>query len=211
MIVWILEPATDLANSRALQLLGSLTVRAFASVESLLTITRIENAAPPNAILINIAVAKPSLEKIAATFTDTRIVVLGACAIESPAFICLSKEVSALDLLRRLRESDPQREFADFELDTERSRLTCISVGNSVELTHKERRLVQLLLSRADQEIARDELLSIVWEGVKIAPRTLDSHISRLRTKLSELGMHVACSYRGGYRLSLTSATAQEA
>lgn len=81
--------------------------------------------------------------------------------------------------------------------------------GEPVELTERESRLAMMLFSNIGRLISRDHLLESVW-GIssKVATRTVDTHISRLRQKLGlvpENGWQLKAIYQHGYRLEQLS------
>ncbi|MET0269783.1 MAG: response regulator transcription factor [Sphingomonas sp.] len=81
-----------------------------------------------------------------------------------------------------------------------------VHVGDTiVTLTAKEYALALLLCRCVGETLRRDDILRNIWgEGVPAATRTLDVHISRLRTKLElrpERGFRLTALYGQGYRL----------
>jgi DNA-binding response OmpR family regulator len=74
-------------------------------------------------------------------------------------------------------------EFEDFYLNTENQKL--IVRGNEIELTSAEFRLLKVLASNPGKVFTRERLLDLVqgrdFDGVD---RSIDVHISRLRTKI---------------------------
>ncbi len=78
-------------------------------------------------------------------------------------------------------------------------------------LTAKEYQLALLLFRNVDRAISRQHVLETIW-GLRadIPTRTLDSHIARLRSKLSlrpESGYQLISVYGFGYRLEEVSRT----
>lgn len=77
--------------------------------------------------------------------------------------------------------------------------------GVSVPLTHKEFELGVLLLRNVGKPLSRGHIKEAVWgRNSDIPSRTLDTHVSRVRTKLSlrpEGGYLLAPVYSYGYRL----------
>ncbi len=75
--------------------------------------------------------------------------------------------------------------------------------GNRLELRHMEFELLLLLAGDPHRVFRRDELLKAVWGyRSRATTRTLDSHASRLRCKLSAVGERWVINERGvGYRL----------
>lgn len=77
--------------------------------------------------------------------------------------------------------------------------------GNAIELTQKEFTLATHLLGNISKLLSREELLRKVWGHSKnMNTRTVDTHISRVRRKLSlvpEQGWNLSAVYQHGYRL----------
>jgi DNA-binding response OmpR family regulator len=77
--------------------------------------------------------------------------------------------------------------------------------GVTLELTHKEFALACLLLRNIGRLLRREELLDQVWgHAATLNTRTVDTHISRIRKKLSlvpEQGWQLSAIYQHGYRL----------
>lgn len=77
--------------------------------------------------------------------------------------------------------------------------------GRPIAFTHTEFELVRYLLRHPDRVVTRARLLTDIWGYDYIGTsRTLDSHISRIRTKLGEHCALRICAVRNiGYRASL--------
>lgn len=77
--------------------------------------------------------------------------------------------------------------------------------NNPVELTDKEMELAVYMLSNLGRLLSRQELLENVWHtNAEVVTRTVDTHVSRLRTKLGlapENGFVLSTVYHRGYRL----------
>ncbi len=75
----------------------------------------------------------------------------------------------------------------------------------TVGLTEKEARLLQALMQADGASVSRQQLLADVWEyQPEVKSRTLETHLSRLRTKLQQFahgGAEVLLE-DGGYRLA---------
>lgn len=79
--------------------------------------------------------------------------------------------------------------------------------GKRVVLTPKEMRLLELMVSKAESLVSRDELLEELWDDVDfVDDNTLSVNVARVRKKLEEVGIIDAIStVRGhGYRLTAT-------
>jgi DNA-binding response OmpR family regulator len=77
--------------------------------------------------------------------------------------------------------------------------------GRSVQLTTKEYALAEVFFRNPNQALARTYLLETVWgRNPDLATRTLDAHVSKIRSKLAlrpERGFKLAPVYSYGYRL----------
>lgn len=77
--------------------------------------------------------------------------------------------------------------------------------GNGVELTIKEHNILVKLASNSGRIYSREQLLDSIW-GVDFVgdPRTVDSHVARLRTKLGAWGeKHLKTVYGVGYKIEV--------
>jgi DNA-binding response OmpR family regulator len=77
--------------------------------------------------------------------------------------------------------------------------------GQSVELTQKEFDLALLFFRNIGRPLSRAYIREAVWASdAEIASRTMDTHVSRVRSKLllrPENGFRLAPVYSYGYRL----------
>ena len=75
--------------------------------------------------------------------------------------------------------------------------------GERLDLTLKEFELLRHLSENAGRVLSREQLLDAVWGYDYLGdPRTVDSHIARLRTKLGGWGVtHLKTVYGMGYKL----------
>ncbi|NEW08969.1 response regulator transcription factor [Paenibacillus sp. SYP-B3998] len=79
--------------------------------------------------------------------------------------------------------------------------------AQSIELSKKEASLLEVLLERGDKVTSRDRLMEKMWDtDMYVDENTLNVYMTRVRKKLSELGIHDAIeTVRGaGYRMKLT-------
>ena len=106
----------------------------------------------------------------------------------------LVKPFSLLELLARvkaiLRRTRPLERLAllhsgPFRFDL--PRLEATREGRMLDLTPREFRLVEILISHAGRTHSRKELLQLAWEPeARPSARTVDVHIANLRRKLGE-------------------------
>lgn len=130
---------------------------------------------------------------------------------ESP--IVIAARVNAL--LRRTSgtAAAPQDEaprFGDYMFD--KSRGAVLFGEREIMLTSKEFALALLLFSNQNRPLSRRYIMEAVWKSVAdLSTRTLDMHISRIRTKLSlrpENGFSLRTVFGYGYRLEPSHETA---
>jgi DNA-binding response OmpR family regulator len=74
--------------------------------------------------------------------------------------------------------------------------------GRRIELSRLEYDLLLFLVRHPSQVFSRNQLLAQVWGHTHTGARTVDVHVSRLRTKLSTDTEVIATVYGLGYRLA---------
>jgi hypothetical protein len=76
--------------------------------------------------------------------------------------------------------------------------------SGKIELTHKEARVLSVLVANANQIVKRDQLVKEVWgrEGV-IVGRSLDVFISKLRKKFTDPHIRIVNIHGNGYKLEI--------
>jgi DNA-binding response OmpR family regulator len=113
-------------------------------------------------------------------------------------------------LLRRAYPTQTANElitFGGYEFDVRASRA---KLNNApIELTQKEFDLALVLFQNLGRPLSRAYILEAVWSrDIEIPSRTMDTHISRVRSKLDlrpENGYRLAPVYSYGYRLEQIS------
>ncbi|MDO9194161.1 MAG: response regulator transcription factor [Undibacterium sp.] len=114
-------------------------------------------------------------------------------------------------LLRRAYPSqtaDEHVHFGPYKFETRAGR---VSINDApVEMTQKEFDLALLLFRNIGRPLSRAYILEAVWSrDIDIPSRTMDTHISRVRSKLElrpENGYRLAPVYSYGYRLEQVTA-----
>ncbi len=104
-------------------------------------------------------------------------------------------------ILKRVRGSEREKRVltcGPIRLDSEAHEV--FVEGKRITLTPTEFRVLKLLLERSGRVLSRDTILDHVWgEGCYVTPRTVDTHIARLKKKLGWAG-HLIKTERGfGY------------
>ena len=106
---------------------------------------------------------------------------------------------------RSLPQDNEQRvlEFGQYKVDLETR--TVYLRDTSIELTQKEFDLVLFLFRGAGRVLSRGLILESVWgRSPDLNTRTVDTHVSRIRSKLElkpENGWQLKAVYQHGYRL----------
>jgi len=102
--------------------------------------------------------------------------------------------------------TDPIIDRPPFRLNTETRSVTVH--GRPVTLTRKEFELAAFLFRNAGRILSRDHILESVWgHRPGMNTRTVDTHVSRLRSKLAlgpGTGWRLSGIYHHGYRLERT-------
>ncbi len=110
------------------------------------------------------------------------------------------KRVTADEEVETIAPED-KIDFGSLELDRARHRVWLS--GEEVKLTATEFRLLETFLIRKGRVQTRDALLKDVWgEDINVTPRTVDTHVKRLREKLGDLGSYIETVRGVGYRFA---------
>lgn len=142
--------------------------------------------------------------------TDSNDIVLALEAGADDYIVKPEKEDVILARIRStLRRAMPQavaariQTYGDFTFD--RSTNTVVAFGEAVALRPKEFTLAELFAKNSHRPLSRGYILQAVWNSVADLPtRTLDMHVSRVRTKLKlnpENGYRLQTVFGYGYRL----------
>jgi DNA-binding response OmpR family regulator len=100
----------------------------------------------------------------------------------------LHARVKAVLRRRNCEKENPvesQFRFGEFEINFRK--FTCFRKGKSINLTSLEFALLHCLINKREQVVSRDEILDLVWgEDIMVAPRSVDTHIAKLRKKIED-------------------------
>jgi DNA-binding response OmpR family regulator len=120
----------------------------------------------------------------------------------------LRRRELALRVRAQLKRAYPQasetqqQSFGAYAFETPSGRLTLD--GKTVEVTQKEFELALLFFRHLDRPLSRAYIQEAIWPGQPDTGRSVDTHVSRVRSKLGlrpENGFRLAPVYSYGYRL----------
>ena len=134
-------------------------------------------------------------------------------ALQGGADDYMAKPVKRGEMLARIQSisrrtqgassGDDVLEFPPYTL--QRSTRSLKLNGESIDVTRKEFELTMFLFKNSGRVLSRGYILETVWgRSAEVNTRTVDTHISRLRRKLSilpENGWRLSSIYQHGYRL----------
>ena len=134
-------------------------------------------------------------------------------ALQDGADDYLVKPIRQAELLARLEsvarrtfqpDSANEQIFGIYRLDIDNMKVF-MNDEELDELTNKEFSLIRFLFNHAGRSLSRDHILENVWGTTSaINTRKIDTHISRIRSKLNlreENGWRLSSIYQYGYRL----------
>jgi two-component system response regulator RegX3 len=109
-------------------------------------------------------------------------------------------------VLRRTRTTGAEEEvpeYGEYRIDV--TRRTISRAGEEIDLTQKDFDLALFLFRNQGRLLSRGHIFEAVWgQSTDINTRTIDTHVSRLRTRLGlapENGWRLGAVYQHGYRL----------
>jgi DNA-binding response OmpR family regulator len=174
-----------------------------------------------NLILLDLGLPDGSglelLRKVRARDTEIPIVILTAQTdedsvvqgLESGATDYVRKPFGKRELLARLkvalkeRQDNEQRiRYENLVVMVDQRRATYGDVV--IELNRREFEILHYLVRNAESVVTRQSLLNHLDKDAELFDRTIDSHVSRLRSRLRDagvLGLQISPVYGVGYRL----------
>lgn len=216
-ILWIIEKPEKGSRSLARYLQGDFPVRLFGSLESLCKLLRVRRGTAPDAICVATEdltvpwqVADRQLHEL---FAGIKRVYCRHEEEVTPAPEDLTVEVLRLDWrtsdgwkvsreLRQVLETASSKRlfhYKNIALDMDQSCVRVLPEDEPVALPTKEARLLRLFMNHPGRCLSREELCKEIWGSVRVSPRTVDSHISRLRKRLSYADIQIENIYGDGY------------
>ena len=134
-------------------------------------------------------------------------------ALEAGADDYVNKPARQQELVARIRSLARRAGLAEPERDSietgayclDRKAISITMDGVDVPLTRREFELTWMLFDNLDKILSREYLLRHIWNvSAAVQSRTVDTHISRVRSKLNlrpENGWRLSSVYHYGYRL----------
>ena len=108
-------------------------------------------------------------------------------------------------VLRRLKassEADEDNQIQTHGVTIDLDRHQVLTEDGAIDLTATEFKLITLFAGSPGRVFSRDILMDVIWgQEYYGIDRTVDTHVSRLRRKLGDLGKHIETVYGVGYRL----------
>jgi len=133
-------------------------------------------------------------------------------ALTSGADDYMAKPLRRLELLARInalgrrstgRSPEAMPDTSPFAFDL--ARQTLERDGEAISLTHREFELACFMFRHSGRVLSRGHILETIWgmHDGDVSTRTVDTHMSRLRKKLSldDSGWTLTAVYQHGYRL----------
>lgn len=109
------------------------------------------------------------------------------CFIRPFPFKNMAKKIHYLIFESKTWQRQIKYKYREIELDLQRRELTC--KGKIVYLGNKEFSLMQFLMENTGKILTRNQILEAVWDrNANIFTNTVDVHISKLRSKISDQG-----------------------
>jgi len=90
-------------------------------------------------------------------------------------------------ILRRSRPAAPSQQIACGPFRFDFGAMTALRDGQPLDLTSREMRLLEILVTYPGRTHSRTDLLRLAWEvDARPSPRTVDVHVANLRRKLGD-------------------------
>jgi hypothetical protein len=222
--VWLVNLSNAPNHELALDLIGDYSVRAFASLKSLMILTKVQKSLPDAVIFdasginsdlrMQIGHASKLLSDLPRFIVVDDIKQANDCLTPElrAKFVLLEADATSFEVSTQIKDVLKYHEstglncrkrlkFEDIELDLDGNELHLPDIGEVYSLTPKETQILSCLILAPGRSITRESLAQKIWRGMKISDRNMDSHISRIRAKLSNSGRTIESVYGAGYSI----------
>lgn len=107
-------------------------------------------------------------------------------------------------LLKRSKGTDSAGVIESGNISLNQAAQTVTVNGLHIDFTHKEYKLLEILMTNPCRVFSREELLSKIW-GYDYTgnTRTVDTHIKRVRAKLGSEARHIVTLIKSGYKFEV--------
>ncbi len=215
-VIWLVEKAGGDERSAYASLMGDFAVRVFASLASLTLLARAKRGARPDVLVIaGDAIGDGPVQRLTDLqkyFGTTPVVVLTSPVLAGIAGshyeYCLPIDSFRFStfvefVLATAAETGSRGaiRYRDVLLDFDHQRVKVVPGDDIIDLPLKEAQLLKMFLERPGALFSREIIAARLWGTVKVTPRTIDSHISRLRKRLEVADIAIESVYGGGYVL----------
>lgn len=204
--------------------MGDFAVRAFASFGVFKALAKRSGHSCPDIIIVDLDDAEmpylKSTEHIVDTFPHSALIYMHTNDLnedyerdlgrKQEKVFFFQKPIDSLKLslfvsrvAKRIGKKTNILRIGDFIFDFDR--LTCRTLPDetAVNLPLKEAQILKLMMERWGECLSRADLHRLLWPNIKVSPRTIDSHISRLRKRLNSLNVTIISKYGDGYVLDV--------
>lgn len=214
-VIWVLERPRPPTESTPALLQGDFAVRAFASLRSFLRLAPLRGRLPDLLVVRSVDFVDDlnNLESLLSLrYEAVPRLYLGSvegfmpAAADASIFSTDDRNQLPFVVQELLRFDGPRGsaslvQLHDLILDTAGHRLRLLPDGEWVRLTPKEGQILRQFLSNPDHCLSHEDLVQAVWKDIRVSPRSMASHISRLRRYLQGSQLKIRNVYGGGYQL----------
>lgn len=213
-VVWVIEKPGRGEKSIVSILQGDVAVRTFASIRNFLKLGRLSTV-KPNAVVIrgeDFPGDVDNLSKIIDIhWPESKTLVFGGTPPPGDSKTYFVEDSAFLELpfiVQRILHKENQTEadsrclvVGELCLDFEGKQFRVLPHGDWHHLTFKETQILRHLMKFQGRYLSHEDLCNEIWKGVKVSPKSVSSHMSRLRTNLMSSHFTIESVYGGGYRL----------
>ncbi len=222
MILWVIEKPKDTPNALCQGLQGDFPVRSFGSLESFVQLQKIKQQPAADLLFANLddlACDILWLDRVLSYHLPLTKKIYLKMVSNSRQFYSVNAQGGAnllgsfstnLQLSQYIKRYASKNSchplveqlkfrYKELLLDLEGHTLQLLPERQSVNISAKEARLLKLFIDNVGRCLKREEIMAAIWPDVAVSPRTIDSHISRLRKHLAYAEVAIESIYGDGY------------